>query len=964
MINRLPVPSGSRIDASCTIRFRFEGRSYEGFSGDTIASALAANDVWVLSRSFKYHRPRGILSLAGHDANTLVQLPDEPNVCADRYPISEGLDVRAQNVNGTLERDRDAWLRLPGRFLPPGFYYDAFYKPRGAWRFWEQFIRRRAGLGRLNLARVEHPHGDKQFLFFDVAIIGGGPSGISAALEAAAHGASVLLVEEHPALGGALNFARFDVAGRKASEVRARLIEAVSREPRLTVMTGATCTGIFADNWLAVVQASRLFKVRARRLIVAAGAIEQMAVFRNNDLPGIMCSSAAQRLIREFGIRPGRKAVVATGTDYGYAVALDLKAAGLNVAGIVDFRSSGATDACAEEVRRLAIPVYQGHAIVEARATRDGNHVARVVAAPLADGKRRKAILSCDLLAVAPGWMPAFQLAAHAGGRLQSHAGTAAFVPHDLPDAVDVAGCVHGVMGLDAVIADGKRAGWQAARALGSNCGDEPQCVTDNAGPIFPHPVFRHKRGGEFVDFDEDLQLRDLEYTCALGYDEIELVKRFSTLGTGPSQGRLSALGAARVVAQATERSIDEVNVTNARPPFVAEKLATLAGARFDPVRQTPMHYRHLERRAQMIPAGRWLRPAYYGDPDGKGRAVASETATVHTTAGLIDVSTLGGFDIRGPDAAEFLDRLYTSSFKKLRVGMSRYALMCDDMGTVVDDGVIARLHEHHFYVTATTTGADAVYRKMLWWNAQWRLNVDIANVTPGYGAMNVAGPSARAVLQKLCEDLDLSPAAFPYLAVRQGRVAGVPVRILRVGFVGELGYELHAPAGQSEALWDALIDAGRPYGLAPFGVEAQRLLRLEKGHVIIGQDTDALSTPQEIGAGWAIRDEKPFFVGQRALRIIRAQEPARRVVGFMLDPSAPMPEEGNLILSNGEMSGHVTSIGLSQTVRAAIGLALAHASLSEPGTPLDILLSNESRVRGRVVKLPFYDPDGKRQLL
>lgn len=964
MINRLPASPGSRVDASRRIRFGFEGRSYEGLAGDTIASALAANDVWVLSRSFKYHRPRGILSLAGHDVNTLVQLPGEPNVCADLHPISEGLDVRAQNVKGTLERDRGALLGLLGRFLRPGFYYEAFYKPRGAWRFWEPFVRSRAGLGRLDLAALDHPRGDQQFLFFDVAVVGGGPAGISAALEAAAHGASVLLVEEHPVLGGALNFGRFDAAGRKASEVRARMTAAVAGEPRLRVMTAATCTGVFADNWLAVVQAGQLFKVRACRLIVAAGGIEQMAVFRNNDLPGIMCSSAAQRLVREFGVRPGRDAVVATGTDYGYAAALDLKEAGVNIAAIIDFRNAGPADACAEEARRLGIPIYRGYGIVEAQATRDRSHVAKAIVAPLADGRPRRTILRCDLLAVAPGWMPAFQLAAHAGGRLQSHEAAASFVPRDLPDGVDVAGCARGVMALDAVIADGKRAGWRAARALGLNCGGKPPFVADEPGPIFRHPVFRHRQGKEFVDFDEDLQVGDLEYTCALGYEEIELVKRFSTLGTGPSQGRLSALSAARVVAEATGRSIDEVNVTTPRPPFVGEKIGTLAGRRFDPVRQTPMHYRHLERGAQMIPAGRWLRPAYYGDADGKERAVASEAAAVRTGVGLIDVSTLGGFDIRGPDAAEFLDRLYTTSVRKLRVGMSRYALMCDDMGTVIDDGVIARFHDHHFYVTATTTGADAVHRKMLWWNAQWRLDVDIANVTSAYGAMNLAGPASRAVLQKLCEDLDLGAAAFPYLAVRQGRVGAIAVRILRVGFVGELGYELHAPAGESEALWDALIEAGRQHGIAPFGVEAQRLLRLEKGHIIIGQDTDGLSTPEEIGAGWAVRDEKPFFVGQRALRIIRAQRPARRVMGFVLDQPGPMPEEGNLILLNGRMSGHVTSIGRSQSAQAVIGLALAHASQGEPGGLLEILLSSGSRVQGRVVQLPFYDPDGKRQLL
>lgn len=958
MINRLPAPAGSLVNAARRIGFSFEGRRYEGFAGDTIAAALAANEVWVLSRSFKYHRPRGILSLAGHDANTLVQLPDEPNVCGDLHPITEGLEVRAQNVNGTLERDRDALLGRLAPFLPPGFYYEAFYKPRGAWRLWEPFIRRKAGLGRLNLEAVERRHGDKQFLFSNVAVVGGGPAGLSAALEAAAHGASVLLVEEHPALGGALNYGRYDAAVGK------QWVQAVLAQPRIRVLTAATCTGVFADNWLAVVQAQRLFKVRSRRLIVAAGAIEQMAVFRNNDLPGIMCSSAAQRLIREFGVRPGREAVVATGADYGYAAALDLREAGVSVVALVDFRPRGGTGACADEVRRLGIPVLCGYGIVEARPTRDAMHIAALVVAPLADPGQGRT-LRCDLLAVAPGWMPAFQLAAQAGARLRADESAAAFVPYDLPENIDVAGSANGVMALDAAIADGRRAGWRAARALGLRAGGgEPPRVPDDAGAVFRHPVFRHPQGREFVDFDEDLQAADLEYTCALGYEDIELVKRFSTLGMGPSQGRLSALGAARVLAQATGRSLDEIRVTTARPPLAGEKLAILAGRRFDPVRQTPMHYWHLERGAQMIPAGAWLRPAYYGDPKAREHAIAAEAAGVRGGVGLIDVSTLGGFDLRGPDAAEFLDRIYTSSFKRLPIGASRYGLMCNDMGAVIDDGVVARLDAQHFYVTTTTTGADAVHRKMLWWNAQWRLDVDIANVTTAYAAVNVAGPHARAVLRTLCDDVDLGAAAFPYLAVRQGRVAGIAARMLRVGFVGELGYELHAPAGEAEALWDALLDAGREYGIAPFGVEAQRLLRLEKGHVIVGQDTDAMSTPQEIGAGPAVRDDKPFFVGQHALRAMGAQKPARRVVGFVLEHPGPLPEEGNLVLRKGEIAGSVTSIGRSQAVQAVIGLALADAAQSEPGSVLEILLSDGRRVRASVAKLPFYDPDGERQLL
>lgn len=965
-VNRLKQPFGSRLDRSQTVRFRFEGRTYEGFAGDTVASALAAHDVWVLSRSFKYHRPRGILSMAGQDANTLVQLPDEPNVLADLLPLRDGLDIQPQNVNGTLARDRDAIIGRFGRFLPAGFYYQAFYKPRGAWRLWEPFIRRKAGLGRLNLASRGHAYRDKQFLFCDVAVVGGGPGGLSAGLEAARQGASVLVIEEHPRLGGALNYARFDPAGRKAGDARAKIVGAVEADKRIRALTHATCTGLFSDNWLAAVRGDRLYKIRARRVVIAGGGFEQIAVFRNNDLPGIMTGSAAQRLIREFGVRPGRRAVVATGTDDGYALALDLADAGVNVAAIVDFRRNTGSGDCAPAAQRLGIPLLAGFGLAEAHAARGNMHVEGVAVAPLdADGRLQSAGLqhfSCDLLCLTPGWMPAFQLAAQAGGRLRYDSALSAFTPIDLPAGVDVAGSARNLQGIDAVIADGVHAGWRAAKALGMAVGAEPDPVPDHAAPAHSWPIFPHPGGKDFVDFDEDLQVRDIEYTCALGYDDIQLVKRFCTLGMGPSQGRLSALAGARVVAKTTGRTVDDVNVTTARPPYAGEKLALLAGRAFDPVRYTAMHHRHIEAGAQMIPAGTWLRPAFYGRPEERARAIEHEVANVRSNVGLIDVSTLGGLDVRGPDAAEFLDRLYTSSFGKLRVGMSRYALMCNEMGTVIDDGVIARFHERHFYVTATTTGVDAVYRRMLWWNAQWRLEVDVANVTAAYAGVNLAGPRSREVLARVCPGLDLSAAGFPYLGVRAAPVAAIPARILRVGFVGELGYEVHVPAGQGEALWDALVAAGISHRVQPFGVEAQRLLRLEKGHVIISQDTDGISTPDEIGCSWAVRDDKPFFVGQRAIQVIRRQKPARRVVGFTLDRNGPMPEEGNLVLMHEEITGHVTSIGRSSAVGAILGLAFAHVDQSEPGRTLEILLSDGRRVNATVVKLPFYDPAAKRQ--
>ncbi|TNF09833.1 MAG: aminomethyltransferase, partial [Pseudomonadales bacterium] len=485
----------------------------------------------------------------------------------------------------------------------------------------------------------------------------------------------------------------------------------------------------------------------------------------------------------------------------------------------------------------------------------------------------------------------------------------------------------------------------------------------------FPWPIFPHPKGKEFVDFDEDLQVRDIVNATRHGYRDVQLVKRFSTVGMGPSQGRHSALPTARLVAQATGRSVSETGVTTARPPFCPETLAQVAGRGFDPYRQTAMHARHLELGAKMMPAGIWQRPAYYGAPEQREACMQAEARHVREKVGLIDVSTLGGLDVRGPDAAELLNRLYTFAFAKQPVGRSRYALMTNEQGVVIDDGVCARLKEQHFYVSATTSGVDRVYQQMLKWNAQWRLNVDITNVSAALAAVNLAGPESRQVLARLCHDVDLSAEGFPYLAVRQGSLltlcgTRIPVRLLRVGFVGELGYEIHAPARYGEALWDALMEAGKAHDIRPFGVETQRLLRLEKGHVIIGQDTDGMTSPAEIDMHWAIARSKPFFVGKRAVEILEAQAPIRKLVGFTLPRGSSQPLEGHLVLKGADISGNVTSCEYSQTLGQIIGLAYCAPEQATPGQLLPIRVEGGEMVQATVVQLPFYDPENQRQEL
>lgn len=959
--NRLPEPFGTRIDRHGTVTFGFEGRTYCGVPGDTIASALMANGRYVLSRSFKYHRPRGVLTMAAQDSNALVQVGHEPNAFADTRPITDGMSVSGQNYVGSLDDDRYAILGRLSRFLPVGFYYRTFWGPTKNTfvRFWEPMIRKAAGLGRISLD-TPHVRYDKVHRFCDVIVVGGGPAGLSAALGAANAGAEVMLVEEGPELGGSLGYRR-----EAADTGTARsLIADVCAHENIAIHTDATCNGWYGDNWLPVIQGARLFKVRAKQVVVAAGRFEQPVVFRNNDLPGIMLGTAAQRLMRLYAVKPGKRAVVLTCNAEGYEVAADLRDAGVDVAAIVDANARASGEA------PNGVRVVTGSGISEADGGAKNWHVGRVKVSAI-DGQTYApggAWIDCDLVCVAGGYMPVYQLPLQAGARLDYDDATAAFRIRGVPANMHLAGAANGATTLIDAMADGASAGRRATAALsGRAAGDDAPPAASPPGN-YDWPLTSHPDGKDFVDFDEDLQIRDIENAIAEGYSELELVKRFSTVGMGPSQGRHAALTTSRIVARQTGRDVATVGVTTARPPFTAENLGVLAGTQHTQYRRTPMHFRHVEAGAQMQPVGAWWRPSYYGAPAERERLIVEEVNAVRTGVGMLDVSTLGSLEVRGPEAAAFLNRLYTMTYDTLAVGRIRYLLLANEMGSLIDDGVTYRMADDHFYVTSTTGAVGAIYQLMLYMNAQWGMKVDVLNATAVFAGINVTGPMARALLERASDsrasdDIDFGAEAFPYLHGRTGRVAGQPVRVMRIGFTGELSYEVHVPYSRGEALWDALCAAGRDLGVRPYGLEASRILRLEKGHFILGQDTDAMTTPDQIGMAWAVSKKKDDFLGKRSIEQRRKLGMDRKLVGFSTDDKTAAIAESCLVLAGATATGFVTSTCWSPTVGKRIGLAYA-----PPGTDVGDSISIRTRAGGTVsvpvVSPHFYDPENRRQEL
>jgi sarcosine oxidase subunit alpha len=928
----------------------------------------------MLGRSFKYHRPRGAFSFTPDDTNTLVRVNDDPNVRASIRLVEAGMRVSPQNIWPALNADLMSLTEFGARLMPIGFYYKTFIRPKALWPTYETILRHIAGLGYVT---TDHPSTeyDKQYLFADVLVIGGGPAGMSAALSAGEAGARVLLLEESRTLGGHLLYS-WQMAETEHGPVTdytlaEKLAQQVQNQPNIKVELNTSAFGIYDHGWVgAVKNATRLFKIRTKSLVIANGAYERPLIFHNSDLPGVLLGSGAQRLMHLYAVKPGQRAVVLSANADGLQVALDLQAAGVKVATVAELRTNP-DPALMTKLQAANIPVRVNYTVTAAHGR---NAVSEVMLAPMEPGDRAgvkvKANLqekvACVLWVMSVGWTAATGLLYQAKAAFAYNEARAELLPTCLPSRVYAAGRVTGTHSVAAQLLEGQIAGLNAAAEVGYGSPApaplQSQVATLKAAEPSRNVAAVYVDGGKknFISFDEDVTIKDLRDAVAEGYRSMELLKRYSTLGMGPSQGKYENANTMALAAEANQLSIAETGTTTSRPPLTPIPLGALAGRMMEPVKYTAMHAWHVAHNAKMMNVGLWKRPEHYGAP-------VAEVLATRNGVGLIDVSTLGKILLRGKDVPQLLDRLYTNKFANLAVGRTRYGLMVNEEGIVADDGVTAHLDDDTWYMTATTSGATAVYEGIEW-NLQsgWNYQVHVSHMTDAYAAMNLTGPHAREMLQPLT-DVDLSNGAFPYMGARRGLVAGVPVILLRIGFTGELGYELHVPVGYGLYLWETLMASGQEYGVAPFGVEAQRIMRLEKGHIIISQDTDGLTDPMMADLAWAVKLDKPTFTGKPSL--VRAQQRSvtHKLVGYQMLDATVVPEEANQIVKPNskwpiglELIGRVTSARFSPTLKQSIGLCWLPIEQSAPGSEFTVRIRGELH-KGKVVPLPFYDPDGAR---
>jgi len=969
-MDRLSQLPTMRVNPDQKLVFHHHRSRYEGLAGDTIASALYANGVRIFSRSLKYHRPRGLYSLDGECSNTCMGVDGIPNVCTEKTPLANGMVLTTQNVKGSAEKDLLGFLDRLDWAMPAGFYYRSMHKPAKIWPLALKQVRKAAGLGRISADFEMQGKFDEIYPRADVCVIGGGPAGMSAALAAAEQGLRVILLESRPWLGGFFDYRAANGSdGRPLYEKARELAEAVAASPDIRLMSHAPVVGVYNNNLVTAFQVSaeadhfdeRYIEIRARSVVVATGCIERPLLFENNERPGVMQINTAHRLARTWGLLAGENAVFSVGHDLGLEAALDLSKLGLKVSCVADIREDGQDPRLAAALEFAGIHFLRSWVAAEAHGDK---HVTKATLSTIAGTRSRD--FDCDLLVTSAGMTPVTGPLSLVQTHLTFDLHTGFFLPDSLPAKTHAAGRMLGLTDDAAIEASGRLAGLAAAADCGVDLAGEIRSIREKLqalpGPSRGNKLVQAPVKGRkcFICFDEDTTIKNVEQALEMGFDATELIKRFTAAGTGPGQGGIPGHNLPLLVAQYQGDAGSQTRPTTVRAPLVPTYIATYAGTNHDMCKRTPMHDSQKEDGGVMRRIGVWKRARYFSSDF----TCREEIENVRTNVGMLDSSTLGKFRIWGPDALKALQRVYVGDMSKIAAGKIKYSAMCTDDGCIIDDGVVVKRGENDYYFTTSTGRAGSTVEWLRYHSRFDGWNYHMVNLTDAFGVINLAGPNARKVLEKVA-DADVSNDAFPYAGYREFTIANtIPVRSMRLGFVGELSYELHVPSSYMQSLWEVMAEAGREFGIRNFGLEAQNVLRMEKCHLIIGSESEQRTTLHDVGLGFLWSRSKPEAktVGGVALKQTEKQEGRLKLVGFKMEDSARAPKDGSIIV-DAAVRGYVCIARRSFSLNEVVGLALVDAPLAAEGTRLQIYEDDcgGRHLHATVVPTPFYDAKGER---
>jgi sarcosine oxidase subunit alpha len=991
------LAQGGRIDRENQLKFSFNGKTYTGQAGDTLASALLANGIHMVGRSWKYHRPRGILSAGAEEPNAIFQLEKGektiPNARATQVELYDDLDASSVNCWPSLDFDLLSINSKVSRMLPAGFYYKTFMWPKSMWMKYEHIIRKASGLGKSpevnDSDRYEHSH-----RHCDVLVAGGGVAGLTAALAAGRAGARVILVDEQSEFGGMALSSYDKIDGQPVSDWIKAAVAELQEMPEVMLLPRSTAYGYHDYNFLTVNQRltdhlalnkrhggrEKLWHIRAHQVVLATGAMERPLVHSNNDRPGIMLASAVSTYVNRYAVKPGERAVIFTNNDSAYQTALDLNAAGAQVVAVVDARSQSSSE-LANMVRSAGIEVMNSCAVVD---TSGGKRLQSVQVMSLSSdgqsvsGQRRA--LSCDLLAVSGGWSPVVHLSSQSGAKAVWNEAAAMFIPGEPVQQQASVGSANGTLELKLSLIEAVNAGNAAAKACGFDSSMKaPQSDAVDSDPIMPLwlvPSDKEK-GREpkaFIDLQNDVGSADIELAAREGFHSVEHVKRYTAMGFGTDQGKTGNINGMGILAKTLNQTIAETGTTTYRPNYTPVTFGSMAGQNlgsrlFDPARKTAMHGWHEENGAEFEDVGQWKRPWYYPKAgETIHDTVNRECLATRNSVGILDASTLGKIEIKGKDSAQFLEMMYTNNWMKLPVGSARYGFMLGEDGMVMDDGVTIRLAEDHFYMHTTSGGAAGVLSSMeRWLQTEWpEMEVFLTSVTDHWATAAVVGPNSRKVVSAICEGIDFSAEAFPFMASRVGKIGELECRVNRISFSGELAYEVNLPANYGRFMWEKLMEAGAQYDITPYGTETMHVLRAEKGYVIVGQDTDGSITVDDLGMSWAVSKTKVDFLGKRSLtRPDTARTDRKQLVGLLTEqPDSVLPEGAQLVNDPGAatpvpMVGHVSSSYYSACCGHSIAMALVKDGRQRIGDTVFAPLADGRVLKATITQPLFYDKEG-----